>query len=172
MEQADEELRQTGSLSSGTPENARVRDAGDSPADQTAEVPGCWYNAADAEERMWQESVNRTAESSACTAEAELYVLLRTAGQKPQAAQANIDQHRDQVLRGLADGEPRTWLPRRGDLVEAWLKTQRDQYGQDTSSWLAIDNALDYYRLHADTSTPLAEHVCEGLAVGDCEHQG
>jgi len=51
-------------------------------------------------------------------------------------------------------------LPRRGDAVEAWLKTQRDRHPRD-SSWWVLDELLDDYRLHADTSTPLAEDVEE-----------
>lgn len=62
-------------------------------------------------------------------------------------------------------------LPARGDAVEAWLKTQRDSfedhYGR-LPAWYAVDGVLDRYRLHADTGTPLTEHVCEGLMAGDC----
>lgn len=54
--------------------------------------------------------------------------------------------------------------PQRGDAVEAWLKAERDaqkdQYGH-APLWYALDNLLDRYRLHADTVTPLGEHVCE-----------
>jgi hypothetical protein len=59
---------------------------------------------------------------------------------------------------------------RRGDQFESWLKTQRDLH-RDTGYgvWTTLDNLLDQYRLHADTGTPLSEHVCEGRAVGDCE---
>ena len=60
--------------------------------------------------------------------------------------------------------------PRRGDAVEQWLKTQRDEYEVRSSpQWGALDEVLDTYRLHADTGTPLGEHVCEGRVVGDCE---
>lgn len=63
-------------------------------------------------------------------------------------------------------------LPARGDAVEAWLKTQRDthsdRYGV-TPAYFILDDLLDQYRLHADTATPLTEHVCESRAVGDCE---
>jgi hypothetical protein len=60
-------------------------------------------------------------------------------------------------------------LPRRGDAVEAWLKAQRDEYYPDHGEqWSAIDDLLDEYRLHADTGTPLHEHVCEGGNVDDC----
>lgn len=60
--------------------------------------------------------------------------------------------------------------PRRGDQVEAWLKQQRDERRDDDhGQWSTLDALLDAYRLHADTSTPLSEHVCEGRVVGDCE---
>lgn len=62
--------------------------------------------------------------------------------------------------------------PRRGDAIEAWLKAQRDlltdDYGR-TPEWQALDDVLDAYRLHADTGTPLGEHVCEGRVIGDCQ---
>lgn len=59
-------------------------------------------------------------------------------------------------------------LPQRGDHVEAWLKEQRDQYPDNTTMWDALDNLLDDYRLHADTRTPLDEHVCMGGYWDDC----
>ncbi|MEV7154876.1 hypothetical protein AB0N77_09655 [Streptomyces misionensis] len=59
--------------------------------------------------------------------------------------------------------------PRRGDQFEAWLKQQRDNYRPRSSAWNELDYLLDQYRLHADTGTPLTEHVCEGQTVGDCE---
>lgn len=60
--------------------------------------------------------------------------------------------------------------PARRDQFEAWLKTQRDRWFDDTGAeWRTLDDLLDRYRLHADTGTPLAEHVCEGRAAGDCE---
>lgn len=55
-------------------------------------------------------------------------------------------------------------LPQRGDAVKAWLKARRDRnedrYGR-TPDWYVLDAALDDYRLHADTGTPLDQHVCE-----------
>ncbi|MFC1418547.1 hypothetical protein [Streptacidiphilus cavernicola] len=51
--------------------------------------------------------------------------------------------------------------PRRGDAVDGWLKSERDEYVPDGPTWVALDNLLDAYRLHADTGTPLGEHVCE-----------
>lgn len=59
--------------------------------------------------------------------------------------------------------------PARGDQFEAWLKAQRDEFARGDSPWPVLDYLLDNYRLHADTGTPLDEHVCEGRAVGDCE---
>jgi hypothetical protein len=61
------------------------------------------------------------------------------------------------------------FTPRRGDSVEAWLRDWRDQFGHKGPTWVELDNVLDDYRLHADTGTPLGEHVCEGRAVGDCD---
>jgi DNA polymerase-3 subunit epsilon len=62
--------------------------------------------------------------------------------------------------------------PRRGDAVEQWLKARRDEhadkYGR-VPAWWALDGLLDNYRLHADTGTPLGQHVCESRAVGDCD---
>lgn len=54
----------------------------------------------------------------------------------------------------------------------AWAN-QRDDHNShgtnDHEMYDAIDALLDQYQLHADTGTPLGEHVCEGRAVGDCE---
>ncbi|MEU8642302.1 hypothetical protein AB0C91_10330 [Streptomyces sp. NPDC048674] len=58
---------------------------------------------------------------------------------------------------------------RRGDAVEAWLKAQRDAAADHPEAYQAVDGLLDQYRLHADTGTPLNEHVCEGRTVGDCD---
>ncbi|MFE2073687.1 hypothetical protein [Streptomyces misionensis] len=66
-------------------------------------------------------------------------------------------------------GVPQQALPARGDQFEAWLKVQRDNYRPRSSAWNELDYLLDLYRLHADTGTPLGEHVCEGKAVGGCE---
>lgn len=63
-------------------------------------------------------------------------------------------------------------LPARGDVVETWLKARRDEYTDGHTrdpQWEAIDDVLNAYRLHADTSTPLTEHVCEGLLAGACD---
>lgn len=64
----------------------------------------------------------------------------------------------------------RAALPRRGDAFEAWLKAQRDQYRDSvgpTCGWRHLDAALDDYRLHADTGTPLTERACDGP---HCDH--
>ncbi|MFF8482366.1 hypothetical protein [Streptomyces antibioticus] len=58
--------------------------------------------------------------------------------------------------------------PQRGDQFEAWLKSQRDLCFGHAGPWGTVDGLLDQYRLHADTGTPLDEHVCEGRVVGDC----
>lgn len=82
------------------------------------------------------------------------------------------------VIRTVAAGDwvddgvtppPPAVPPRRGDAIEAWLKAQRDEYEQRSSpQWQALDDLLDTYRLHADTGTPLGEHVCENGTVDDC----
>lgn len=69
------------------------------------------------------------------------------------------------LVRRALDRAP---LPRRGDHVEAWLKQQRDQFFRDSVVWVAFDQQLDDYRLHADTGTPLHEHCCEAGNVDDC----
>jgi hypothetical protein len=61
-------------------------------------------------------------------------------------------------------------IPRRGDAVEQWLKAQRDQHREQTDDWFHIDGLLDEYRLHADTGTPLHQHVCEGNNNADDCH--
>jgi hypothetical protein len=61
-------------------------------------------------------------------------------------------------------------IPARGDDFEAWLRAQRDEHRDDDHGrWSAYDDLLDRYRLHADTHTPLGEHVCEGRVAGDCQ---
>lgn len=45
--------------------------------------------------------------------------------------------------------------PRRGDDIELWLKHRRDQYVEDSPTWTALDDALDYYRECSDTGTHL-----------------
>lgn len=57
--------------------------------------------------------------------------------------------------------------PRRGDAFDHWLRDQREQ--ADPIAWHIIDGLLDTYRLHADTGTPLGEHVCSGQVIGDCD---
>ena len=52
------------------------------------------------------EAAGRAAEGSGRAAEAELYVLLRKAGEDRYEAQALIDRHRDEVLRRLAGEQP------------------------------------------------------------------
>ncbi len=67
-------------------------------------------------------------------------------------------------------GYDTTPLPRRGDDFDHWLRDQRDQREQaDPIGQHVIDDLLDRYRLHADTGTPLNEHVCSGQVIGDCD---
>jgi hypothetical protein len=62
-----------------------------------------------------------------------------------------------------------TVVPRRGDVFEQWLKTQRDSYdsngANDREMYETIDGLLALYRQQADTGTPLGEHVREGHVV-------
>lgn len=58
--------------------------------------------------------------------------------------------------------------PRRGDQIEQWLKAHRDRREERDGVWWYLDEMLDDYRLHADTGTPLDQHVCEGGNVDDC----
>ncbi len=47
----------------------------------------------------------------------------------------------------------------RGDDVAVWLRGQREEYPRGSRAWLALDEALDCYREHADTGTPLLVRV-------------
>lgn len=58
-------------------------------------------------------------------------------------------------------------LPRRDDDVATWLKGQRDRYPQHTRQWTALDEALEDYRLRADTGTPLDERAYDHGERGD-----
>ena len=51
--------------------------------------------------------------------------------------------------------------PERDDLVATWLKKWRDTYRTEKETYVAIDDMLEAYRLHADTGTPLDEEVQE-----------
>lgn len=59
-------------------------------------------------------------------------------------------------------------LPRRGDRVEQWLKAQRDLCIGHASTYDVVDGLLDEYRLHADTGTPLDQHVRQAGTFEDC----
>lgn len=77
----------------------------------------------------------------------------------------DVDSARE--LRRMADEaqQPETQA-RRGDHFEAWLTARRDEWAPETSrGWQTLDETLTAYRLHADTGTPLDEHVCEGPAA-------
>lgn len=70
------------------------------------------------------------------------------------------------------EGPPTPPLPRRGDATEAWLRAHRDRHTDGHTrdpEWEALDAALEDYRLHADTGTPLGEHACDGAG---CECAG
>lgn len=51
--------------------------------------------------------------------------------------------------------------PLRDDHVARWLKAVRDTYQAGSMAWFALDNALENYRLHADTGTYLDESPYE-----------
>jgi hypothetical protein len=74
-------------------------------------------------------------------------------------------------LRRMADETAtETQPPHRGDAFEQWLKARRDEWAPEgCQPWQILDQTLEEYRLHADTRTPLGEHVCEAKTVGDCE---
>lgn len=85
----------------------------------------------------------------------------------PHEARQQAEARVAELERELAQAQPN-----RGDKTEQWLKAQRDRYdrhGESSEFWHEFDRALDEYRLHADTGTPLGEHVCEAKVVGDCE---
>lgn len=61
-----------------------------------------------------------------------------------------------------------TQQPRRGDQFEQWLKAHRDRREERDGVWWYLDEMLDQYRLHADTRTPLDQHVCQAGTFEDC----
>ncbi len=73
--------------------------------------------------------------------------------------------------------EPERYIPARDDDFATWLKARRDDlldgYGADCPppAWHTVDALLDLYRLHADTATPLGQHVCEAGNRDDCGHE-
>ncbi len=98
----------------------------------------------------------------------------------------------DEVAEALADSAIR-WagehftgvhVPRRDDAVAAWLKAHRDEGDPGSGdegemrAYEVTDDLLDDYRLHADTGTPLHQHVmgpggpessdCPNLVEGGC----
>lgn len=78
-----------------------------------------------------------------------------------------LTAHGEWVPDGV-EPEPPAIPPRRGDQFEQWLKQQRDQYHEPNDDWILLNELLDQYRLHADTGTPLDQHVCEGGTADDC----
>jgi hypothetical protein len=81
----------------------------------------------------------------------------------------DLDANAKMLRRMAGETPPAETQPRRGDAFEAWLKAQRAEFERGESPWPILDYLLDRYRLHADTGTPLGEHVCEGRTVGDCD---
>ena len=95
---------------------------------------------------------------------------LQEAAEHLDGLAVEVDEERE-ARRLAAETQPsEPPRPQRGDAVETWLKAQRDEYHQTTSpQWIALDEVLDTYRLHADMGEPLDGHVCEGRVVGDCD---
>jgi len=56
---------------------------------------------------------------------------------------------------GVSGLRPIRHLPIRGNDVEVWIKSRRDAELPGAEAWMALDDALDDYRLHADTGLPL-----------------
>lgn len=61
-------------------------------------------------------------------------------------------------------------VPKRGDDIEAWIKQWRDRYDPNGSdrhidAWIAADDMLDDYRLHADTGMPIDQAVTDWPGV-------
>jgi hypothetical protein len=52
-------------------------------------------------------------------------------------------------------------VPCRGNDVEKWIKHFRDSYNRNSGVWIALDDLLDDYRLHADLGAPLDRYVEE-----------
>lgn len=148
------------------------------------------YDLADAVLAVLPEPADRGAEAlaerykadylSACTQIADMHAAavgeargpIRGVVEDVADVRARAEHAEAAVLRKAADEaqQPTAGQPRRGDAFAQWLKAQRDEYEQTTGrEWRALNEVLDTYRLHADTGTPLGEHVCEGRAVGDCE---
>ena len=78
------------------------------------------------------------------------------------SAERGLNLSRGDILALLQAAEPHIrHRPQREDAVATWLKKRRDQNPRDPQAWFALDNALDDYRLHADTGTPLTQPVLE-----------
>lgn len=75
------------------------------------------------------------------------YVLVRTRGD----VSGELDK-----LREVA---PALVNPHREDQMEGWLKWWRDNHGQGSDAWCALDGLLDAYREMADTGKSPAEMV-------------
>lgn len=150
-------------------------------ADTSGGCPGdpveCGYGAALGEaqvkvERLKDEAAARDAELRRVASQLEYVSATReVAARMDREADAEVRQLREQLDQANAaltelrpasrDSELREQIAAEG---EAWLKAQRDSWGMDTDrpEWVALDQALDDYRLHMHTGTPLDEHACEG----------
>lgn len=83
---------------------------------------------------------------------------------------SDINEAANELRRMADETATETPEPHRGDAFEQWLKARRDEWAPEgCQPWQILDQTLEEYRLHADTGTPLGEHVCEARVVGDCE---
>jgi hypothetical protein len=124
--------------------------------DLTAEVQGL------TEAHVRQMEATASVDRAAVLNEAADHLTRQASSASPAARDVILADAAE--LRSLAADHPR-----RGDEFEAWLKAQRDEHPRPSHAWFMVDCVLDTYRLHADTGTPLAGHVCEGKVAGDCE---
>ncbi|MFG3170610.1 hypothetical protein [Streptomyces sp. NPDC048200] len=126
--------------------------------------------AAEAHRRKW--AYDRGISDNGVPVKSEAFDALHRLGDEMRTALDKLRRLADAASGpGRADGETQQdeTQARRGDVVEAWLKAQRDAAADHPEAYQAADGLLDLYRLHADTGTPLGEHVCEGRTVGDCD---
>lgn len=70
------------------------------------------------------------------------------------------------TIRARMADTPAGHRPDRDDEVAAWIKRHRGKQVRDGRAWLALDDLLDDYRLHADTGTPLDQPAHENGEVG------
>lgn len=71
-----------------------------------------------------------------------------------------MTERSDGVLRyGPGTAAPAFHQAHRGDEIDEWLKSWRESFQLHSAEWLAADDLLEDYRLHADCGAPLSAHV-------------